>query len=85
MEFLIIYFGLAVVLSLLCLVLLVMPVFDRLFAEGVENAVTEHKWVCYITSFILGVLAAPIIVIAFTSFDKLNSFRDSLYNELQKA
>lgn len=86
MGFLIIYGLLAVVVALLCTLLLSMPVFDRLMADGVENSITENPITYYFSTFILSFIVAPIVAIfVLPSFDRINEFRDALYTELQKA
>lgn len=66
------------------LVILIMPVVDRLMADGVENAITENKFILYLTSLILGVLVAPVVACIMTSFGMINIFRDGLYESLSK-
>lgn len=61
-----------------------MPVVDRLLAEGVENSITENRGILYFTTVILSVLMAPIVVYIMTSFGKINTFRDGLYESLSK-
>ena len=85
MEFLITYALLALLAALLVIALISMPVMDRLLADGVENSITENRFIYYLTSLILGFIAAPASVLIVTSFGRINEFRDALYNELQKA
>lgn len=80
----ILYSGFAAVVGLMGLVILIMPVVDRLLADGVENSITENRGILYFTTVILSVLMAPIVVYIMTSFGKINTFRDGLYESLSK-
>lgn len=66
------------------LVIIIMPVVDRLMADGVENTITENKFILYLTTLILGVLVAPVVAYIMTSFSTINTFRDGLYESLSK-
>lgn len=83
MEFLIIYLIVAAVVAIFGTFALVVPTVSKLLDTGIENQVTENRYLLYPVGFVLMFLIAPMIVMILYNYEHITAARDALYQELK--
>lgn len=82
MEFLIIYGLFALSVGVVGSISLTHYIMRELYGKGVENQVTEHPVLAYVSMFIIHVLIAPAIAWVLISSDRTNRLQTALLDVL---
>ncbi len=84
MELLIIYAIFAIIVAIASTFIIVGSVMYRLLYSGIENNVTENRWLCYIVAFISSVLVAPFWFYVLISEERTTTAIGALYEALSQ-